>query len=117
MSQHFSLNCTDCHNPDGNDAIEPMVAVGQNPTPWLKEPKCGQTGCHGPGYDTAGPLYRDSKGHGGVYCEGCHDSTHAISPSHEFNDSIKFIQLQGDSGSLSDCTVCHGTTPSGRFSH
>ena len=117
MCQHFSLNCTDCHNPAGNDVVEPMVAVGQNPAPWASEPKCGQTGCHGAGYDTVDPLYRNSTGHGGVYCEACHDSTHAIAPSREPNDAIKFIQLQGHTGTLSGCTVCHGATPRTRFNH
>lgn len=39
------------------------------------------------------PLYRDSKGHGGIFCEGCHDGTHAIATSREPNDAIKFIEL------------------------
>ncbi|APV43744.1 hypothetical protein Dform_00386 [Dehalogenimonas formicexedens] len=115
MSQHYSLNCTDCHNPSGNDVIEPMVAVGQNPMPWLNEPQCST--CHGSAYATNQPLYQQSTGHGGLYCSACHDSPHVIAPSREANDSIKFIQLQGHSGTLSDCTVCHLNKPDAMFIH
>jgi len=63
------------------------------------------------------PLYRESKGHGGIYCEGCHDSTHAVATSRETNDTIKFLQLQGHSGTLRDCTVCHFSNKPGMFKH
>ncbi len=109
MSQNFSVNCTNCHGD--------ITVVAQNPDPWLNEPKCSSVGCHGSGYDTTQALYRQSTGHGGLYCEACHDSTHAISPSREANDSIKFMTLQGHTGSLSDCTTCHYTTPVDRFVH
>ena len=54
-------------------------------------------------------LYRLSKGHGGVMCEGCHNSTHAIWPvqNASANDNIAAKQLQGHSGTLIECTVCH----------
>ena len=63
------------------------------------------------------PLYRESKGHGGIYCEGCHDSTHAVATSRETNETIKFLQLQGHSGTLRDCTVCHFSNKPGMFKH
>jgi len=109
MTQNFSMNCTNCHGD--------ITVVAQNPSPWLNEPKCSNTGCHGSGYDTTQALFRQSTGHGGLYCEVCHDSTHAISPSREANDSIKFLELQGHTGSLSNCTTCHATTPTDRFVH
>jgi nitrate/TMAO reductase-like tetraheme cytochrome c subunit len=109
MSQNFSLNCTNCHGT--------MEVVAQNTQPWLVEPKCSNANCHGAGYDTSLPLYRESQGHGGIYCEGCHDSTHAIAPSREYNDTIKFLQLQGHSGTLRECTVCHATKPTAAFKH
>jgi len=54
-------------------------------------------------------LYRLSKGHGGVMCEGCHGSTHAIWPvGNPFsNDNIASVQLQGHSGTIIECTTCH----------
>jgi hypothetical protein len=109
MSQDFGLNCTNCHGD--------ITVVAQNPSPWLNEPKCSNAGCHGAQYDTSLPLYRDSKGHGGLFCEGCHDSTHAIATSRETNDAIKFIDLQGHTGTLKQCTVCHTTQPTDMFQH
>ena len=56
-------------------------------------------------------LYRLSKGHGGVMCEGCHGSTHAIWPNGNpnANDNIAATQIQGHAGTISECTVCHET--------
>jgi hypothetical protein len=55
-------------------------------------------------------LFRDSKGHGGVACEGCHGSTHAIwaNPDDNANDNVTANQLQGHSGTLIECSACHG---------
>jgi hypothetical protein len=105
------MNCIDCHGG--------MAQVAQNPDPWLNEPRCDN--CHTPTdtqeFNQDQPLYRHSKGHGGVYCEACHDSTHAIATSRESNDAIKFTQLQGHTGTLSECTVCHLTQPVGPGPH
>src|SRR5512143_2439116 len=109
MSQQKGMTCINCHGG--------MDAVSQNTTPWLKEPRCDSAGCHGSTYQQDQALYRFSKEHGGVYCEGCHDSTHAIAPSCEPNDAIKFIGLQGHTGTLNKCTVCHATWPSSAGPH
>ncbi len=102
------MNCIDCHGT--------MDQVGQNTSPWLNEPRCDT--CHtDPKYAQNNALYRFSTGHGGVACEACHDSTHAIATSREPNDAIKFIQLQGHAGTLSDCTVCHLTKPTSGGPH
>ncbi|WP_295885541.1 hypothetical protein [uncultured Thiohalocapsa sp.] len=56
-------------------------------------------------------LYRVSTGHGGVFCEGCHGATHAewdIDGPAMLNDNVAANQLQGHSGTLSDCATCHG---------
>ena len=55
-------------------------------------------------------LYRLSTGHGGVKCEGCHNSTHAIWPvKNSFsNDNIAATQLQGHTGTIIECSSCHG---------
>lgn len=54
-------------------------------------------------------LYRHSKGHGGVLCENCHNSTHAIAPSDPAhpNDDVAAIKAQGHAGTLIECTACH----------
>ncbi len=113
MSQNFAADCTNCHGD--------ITVVAQNSQPWLNEPQCSNAACHGAAYapdqPADMPLYRESQGHGGIYCEGCHDSTHAIASSREYNDTIKFIELQGHAGTLSDCTVCHTGKPIGMFKH
>jgi hypothetical protein len=62
------------------------------------------------------PLYRLSgnqdgsgKGHGGIMCEGCHGSTHAIWPNNNpnANDNVTSNQLQGHAGTIIECTTCH----------
>lgn len=109
MSQNFALNCTTCHGQ--------MDQVAVNTQPWIVEPRCDNANCHGAGYAMDQQLYRASKGHGQMYCAGCHDSPHVIAPSREPNDAIKFIALQGHAGTLSKCTVCHSTPPTNPFVH
>jgi hypothetical protein len=105
------MNCIDCHGT--------MAKVAQNPNPWLNEPRCDT--CHMPTatlqFNQDQALYRFSTGHGGIYCEACHDSTHAIAASREPNDAIKFMQLQGHTGYIDDCTLCHLTQPTGPGPH
>jgi hypothetical protein len=60
-------------------------------------------------------LYRVSTGHGGVFCEGCHGATHAEWPNANpfANDNVTAEQLQGHSGTIVECSTCHGTTMDG----
>ena len=94
-----------------------MATVSRNPNPWLQEPRCDSASCHGASYAQDQPLYRNSQGHGGLYCEACHDSTHAIAPSREPNDAYKFVELQGHAGTLAECRACHASTPAGAGPH
>lgn len=57
-------------------------------------------------------LFRFSKGHGNLYCEACHGSTHAEFPSADANDNVQTILLQGHAGTLAECSACHTTVPS-----
>jgi hypothetical protein len=59
-------------------------------------------------------LYRVSTGHGGLVCESCHGSTHAEWPTANpnANDNVPSNQLQGHSGYISECQVCHAPTDS-----
>jgi hypothetical protein len=63
--------------------------------------------------DAAGnpKLYRVSTGHEGVFCEACHGSTHAIWPNGNpnANDNVTAKQLQGHTGTLTECSTCHST--------
>jgi hypothetical protein len=104
MSQApINLWCTDCHGS--------LAQVGDPlRTPWFSEPQCKN--CHGTQFEeNPGTLYRRSSGHGEIYCEACHNSTHAILPSREANDNMQAIALQGSAGPLGKCAICHLTDP------
>ena len=109
MSSQHGMTCINCHGP--------LSQVASNPNPWLNEPRCDNGQCHGSAYAQNAALYRQSSGHGGVYCEGCHDSTHAIAPSTQPKDAIKFVNLQGHGGPIDTCTVCHATAPTAAGPH
>lgn len=108
MSQQEGMGCPDCHGT--------MQDVAQNATPWFVEPRCDA--CHDDGtHNQDQALYRMSSGHGGISCAGCHDSPHAIAPSREANDAIKFMAWQGHAGPVDSCTVCHATQPTAEGPH
>ncbi len=114
MSQTKNMICEDCH---GNlSMIANSISNGRRP--WLDEPQCGNSLCHGAIYsEEPGKLFRESQGHGGLFCSACHGSPHAILPSREVNDNLQNILLQGTAGTLKVCTVCHGDNPSSGGPH
>ena len=125
--------CGDCHGDMlAVGGVFPLQSTGKARTAWADEPRCDS--CHqGPGkvltqaYATGdasatpvvpanltyagepGKLYRDSHGHGGVACEGCHGSPHAIWPlgNPNANDNVTATELQGHTGKVAECTACH----------
>ncbi|MDH3974877.1 MAG: cytochrome c3 family protein [Deltaproteobacteria bacterium] len=117
--------CDDCHGDNEKHPGHPMAAVGDpelrhieegpfagtGSQPWLSEPKCGDCHLDHPEEKDAlmkgVSLYRFSKGHGEIYCEACHGSTHAIYPTVIDNDNAQIVKLQGEKGSLYQCGVCH----------
>ncbi len=109
MSANYKLNCTTCHGT--------MANVARNLEPWRVEPRCDNGSFHGQGYLLDKPLYSRSKSSTGVYCAACHDSPHAIAPSRQENDQIKFKDLQGGPGTLRACSVCHGKEVEKPFKH
>ncbi len=54
-------------------------------------------------------LYRVSTGHGGLFCQSCHGSTHAEWPNGNFfaNDNVASLQIQGHTGTITECSTCH----------
>ena len=56
-------------------------------------------------------LYRFSKGHGEIMCEGCHGSTHAVWPNADTgaNDNVASEMLQGYMGTIIECSTCHAS--------
>jgi hypothetical protein len=105
------MDCLDCHGG--------MTAVADEArTPWVSEPKCGD--CHsvaGHEYEEPGKLYRESRGHKGVYCEACHGSPHAITPTINPEDNEQAILLQGHAGTIDTCSLCHSIPPDDPFPH
>lgn len=88
----------------------------ENRTAWHDEPRCES--CHGGQYsENPGALYRLSTGHGGLYCESCHNSTHAILPSREARDNQQSSALQGYAGTIETCAVRHLSQTSGGGPH
>jgi hypothetical protein len=112
MNNRFGLVCQDCHG--GMVTMATSITTGR--TPWLQEPACRN--CHTSRFgEPVGQLYRQSTGHGGVMCEGCHNSTHSEWPSARSEDNANIIALQGTVGPLVDCRVCHTVNPSGAGPH
>jgi hypothetical protein len=58
------------------------------------------------------PLFRfGNDSHGNVPCSACHGAAHAIWPNRNpnANDNVTALQLQGHTGSILECNVCHTT--------
>ena len=114
MKTEHGFTCQDCHGSVSNVGH----SIDQGREPWLEEPSCGATSCHGANYaEESGKLFRESRGHGGLFCSACHGEPHAIVPSGEVRDNVQNIALQGHAGTLSDCRVCHGVIPNGAGPH
>jgi hypothetical protein len=98
-------NCATCHG--GLSQVSSSIEQGR--TPWASEPRC--VDCHKgvAQVDTGTTLYRNSTGHGGVYCTSCHNSPHAMVPSSEKADNYAALQYQGKAVPIADCAACHDT--------
>ncbi len=108
------LICQDCHG--SLSQVAQSISAGREP--WLEEPRCGDAACHGSNFaEEPGLLFRQSQGHGALFCSACHGSPHAIFPTREANDNLQNIRLQGYAGILRDCMVCHTSVPSSPGPH
>ncbi len=57
-------------------------------------------------------LFREGKDtHGNVACAACHGAAHAIWPNRDpkANDNVAALQLQGHTGTILECNVCHSS--------
>ncbi len=114
MNTQFGLVCQDCHG----SVTQVGESISSGRIPWFQEPSCGAVQCHGPNFaEEPGKLFRESRGHGGLYCSACHGEPHAIAPSRVDRDNVQNITLQGHAGTLDKCEVCHGVTPAGPGPH
>lgn len=102
--------CVDCHG--GMAEMASSIVNGRQP--WLEEPKCAD--CHAAKYqENNNTLYRNSvlqngpnnTMNGKLYCEACHNSTHAVYPSANAADSVIPMKFQGDNYWIWSCKVCH----------
>ncbi|MEW6050248.1 MAG: hypothetical protein AB1644_04200 [Candidatus Zixiibacteriota bacterium] len=114
MKTEHGFTCQSCHG----SVKQVGESISDGREPWLEEPSCGATACHGPQFgEEPGKLFRESRGHGGLFCSACHGEPHAIVPSGEPRDNVQNIALQGYAGTLNKCSVCHGVTPTGAGPH
>ena len=114
MSTQHGFTCQTCHG----SVSQVGHSIDQGREPWFEEPSCGATNCHGSQFaEEPGKLFRESRGHGGLFCSVCHGEPHAIVPSREARDNLQQITLQGYSGTLNKCEVCHGVVPDGPGPH
>jgi len=104
--------CESCHTGDAVDHIGDSIRL---PQAWegdidVATPRIANNKRFA---ENTGELDRNSLGHGGVACEGCHGSTHAIWPNAmpNSNDNVAANQLQGHAGTISECSTCHTSLP------
>lgn len=114
MATQHGMTCQDCHGT----VTQVGESISSGREPWLEEPSCGDALCHGALYaEEPGKLFRESRGHGGLFCSACHGEPHAIAPSRVDRDNLQNEVLQGYAGTLDNCATCHGITPAGAGPH
>ncbi len=101
-------NCITCHGDMANVAN----SITNGRIPWASEPAC--VTCHTgvTGVSTGTALYRNSKGHGDMYCSACHGSPHAMYPSREDADNYQPKQYQSSTKikTIGSCGYCHSSS-------
>jgi len=114
MATDYHMTCQSCHG----SVTEVGESISSGREPWFDEPSCGDPACHGSQYaEEPGKLFRESRGHGGLFCSACHGEPHAILPSGNARDNVQNIALQGYAGTLNNCVTCHGVVPDGPGPH
>ncbi|MCZ7582011.1 MAG: multiheme c-type cytochrome [Deltaproteobacteria bacterium] len=108
-----NIACGACHG-------QQMTEIGRvTREAWVELPRC--ITCHSEDVDLdfepEGVPYKNARGHGGVLCATCHGPQHAYWPATTTQDAIQPIGLQGHSGYIDDCLVCHATEPDAPFEH
>jgi len=96
--------------PDGIRLVQAYLTGDSKATPILPTNKRFAETPTGTGPAATGNprLFRLSNGHKGVFCEGCHGSTHGIWPARPgANDNVTATQLQGHTGKIVECAACH----------
>jgi hypothetical protein len=132
IMERAGKSCLDCHGDVTN--VASSIASGR--TSWAQEPTCGASNnwgngnlggaCHDSAHYTenTGKLYRNSllqnapntNMDGKIYCEACHNSTHAVLTTANAADPTIPQEFQGDNYWIHSCTMCH-TNKSGTHIH
>jgi hypothetical protein len=117
--------CQSCHTGDaldhlaGNEFVISADAIRLRQAYRIDDPSASPILANNQRFaENLDTLFRNSKGHGAISCENCHGSTHAVWPTNELNnpnDNVAATQLQGHSGTITECVVCHaqGSLPVG----
>lgn len=113
--------CQSCHTGDAVSNLGGQMTrrLAYNDGPDLATPLIAPNPLFAENPDPANPgqflLFRNSKTHGPVRgpqvpCSACHGSPHAEWPvmDPKSNDNTEPVRLQGHTGPISECTVCHG---------
>jgi hypothetical protein len=107
MGTNNDGNCITCHGDMANVAS----TIDNGRVPWVTEPKC--VTCHTgvDGVETNDALYRNSTGHGNMYCTACHGSPHTMYPSNEAKDNYQPEHYQGSKiKTIGSCGICHDSS-------
>ncbi len=105
-------NCQSCHIGNAVTSGGQLRFMTAFTTGGTTRPAVDQTFATNAGVPAAGfSLYRFSKGHGNLYCEACHGSTHAEYPSSDASDNVQSVALQGHAGVVAECSACHTSAP------
>jgi hypothetical protein len=103
--------CTDCHG----DMYGLTASLQNGRQAWLEEPKCGD--CHDAKHaENSNTLFRNSvlmnapeEMGGRIYCEACHNGTHAELATANPADPTIPQKFQGDTYWIWNCQVCHSS--------
>ena len=103
--------CTDCHG----DMYGMTTSLQNGRQAWLQEPRCGD--CHDAKHaENSNTLFRNSvlmnapeEMGGRIYCEACHNGTHAELATANPADPTIPQKFQGDTYWIWNCQVCHSS--------
>jgi hypothetical protein len=111
IMERAGKTCVDCHG----DMNQITASLQNGRQAWIDLPKCGD--CHDAGHaENSNTLYRNSvlvnapEGMSGkIYCEACHNGTHAELATANPADPTVPQKFQGDNYWIWSCTVCHSS--------
>ncbi|QJD29971.1 cytochrome C [Methylococcus geothermalis] len=92
-------------------AVQPKDYGKMPTTQWMNDPSSPDGGYTvDVSFNINERVYRDSKDkHGDVACGACHGPAHGVWPNRDpsSNDNVTALQLQGHTGTILECNVCH----------